>query len=328
MCNDQCAQLAGAAPGRDAQTGQLETYVRGLSDERKQVLSALLAPDPLRRPAAADLLLHPAFRPPPRLRLCVLQLADACSERPRPLAEGIECNGLDEEKHFTCHACFAELVTNYSTDYDMGQLKQRERVLGTTASEYKPVFTTRETTANVAHLAHNRVEGQEDPECGGHYQSILSAADVADLAESALATCIESANATCIESTHATSIESALATSTATSPHQEASPTSTAADPATSSPEMVPCHTNKIKVFLSTGGRPEETHGQTRVTFGSAFTDTPAESVIWCGSTLIGEVMGRYRDGYNQTYRLIVGYNDPNVFYLQRWAYKGKICWR
>ena len=33
---------------------------------------------------------------------------------------------MEEEKHFTCFACFAELVTNYSKDYEMSELKQRQ----------------------------------------------------------------------------------------------------------------------------------------------------------------------------------------------------------
>ncbi len=44
------------------------------------------------------------------------------------------------------------------------------------------------------------------------------------------------------------------------------------------------------------------------------------ESVIWCGSTFIGEVVGQYRDGDNYSYRLVVGYNDPIVAHTQEMA--------
>ena len=129
-------------------------------------------------------------------------------------------------------------------------------------------------------------------ESGGHYQALLSAVDVAELAAA------DTGWKPASDSVLATSTDSVLG--------------------------LMP--NGKVRMCMSTGGRPEEIHGQTRVTFGSAFTDTPVESIIWLASGLVGEVMGRSRDGDNKSHRLIVGVKDAGVFsYISKAPYGQKV---
>ena len=168
-------------------------------------------------------------------------------------------------------------------------------VLGTNEFEFKPLFSTREQTLHHRHLVHTRVEGSEDPERGGHFSALIPACDVYDVINRA-------------ETPHGAVPSNVL--------HANALGSPTVAP--LSIPQLVPI----VPVSShspNTDCAREERYGQTKVHWDVGLPNVPVGAVLWCSTTLIGEVVGIYWDGDTRKRRIIVA-----VCHNGKWAYVGK----
>jgi hypothetical protein len=92
-----------------------------------------------------------------------------------PLELQLLCDGLNEESSRADGQQICATIYGPSA------------VLGSGELEYKPLCTTRENTMYRGDLVYTRTEGRDDPECGGHYQALITAVDVGELARRAAA---------------------------------------------------------------------------------------------------------------------------------------------
>ena len=165
-------------------------------------------------------------------------------------------------------------------------------VLGTNEREFKPLFSTREHTLHHRHLVHTRIEGREDPELGGHFSALIAACDVDDVTKPAETPVLPN------------DLRSNVLGTPTVAP--------------LSSPLLAPIVPVSVHSTNTNGAR-EVLYGRTQVQWDVGLPNLPVGAVLWCSTTLIGEVVGIYWDGDTRKRRIIVA-----VFLNGKWDYIGK----